>query len=169
MDLMMMGADHRTTQSTNMNAVSSRSHGVFMLMLNSKDTTTGSQKMSKLMMVDLAGSEKVAKTGAQGSALEEAKKINQSLSALGNVMNSLTEGGGHIPYRDSVLTKLLSDSLGGNCKTVLLIAASESSYSVEETVNTMRFGERAKKIKNTAKINAEKTIAEYKREAIAMK
>jgi len=169
MDLMMMGADSRTTQSTNMNAVSSRSHGVFMLMLNSKDTETGSQKMSKLMMVDLAGSEKVSKTGAQGSALEEAKKINQSLSALGNVMNSLTEGGNHIPYRDSVLTKLLSDSLGGNCKTVLLIAASESSYSVEETVNTMRFGERAKKIKNTAKINAEKTIAEYKREAITMK
>merc|ERR1719412_588532 len=163
-----MGTSYRTAQSTNMNAVSSRSHGVFMLKLISKDTTSGSTKMSKLLMVDLAGSEKVAKTGAKGSVLEEAKKINQSLSALGNVMNALTEGSKHIPYRDSVLTKLLADSLGGNCKTVLLIAASESSYSCEETCSTLRFGERAKKIKNTAKVNSEKTVAEYKREVIGL-
>merc|ERR1719419_1135871 len=125
-------------------------------------------KTSKLLMVDLAGSEKVGKTEASGSALEEAKKINQSLSALGNVMNALTEGAKHIPYRDSVLTKLLSDSLGGNCKTCLLIACSCSSYSAEETISTMRFGVRAKKIKNTAKVNAEKTVAEYKKEVIGL-
>jgi len=168
MKLMIMGADARTVQSTRMNAVSSRSHAVFMLKLESKHTETGSMKASKLLMVDLAGSEKVAKTEASGSALEEAKKINQSLSALGNVMNALTEGSKHIPYRDSVLTKLLSDSLGGNCKTCLLIAASCSSYSAEETISTMRFGVRAKKIKNTAKVNAEKTVAEYKKEVIGL-
>jgi len=168
MNLMILGGDNRTVQGTRMNAVSSRSHAVFMLKLISKHTETGSTKLSKLMMVDLAGSEKVGKTEASGSALEEAKKINQSLSALGNVMNALTEGTKHIPYRDSVLTKLLSDSLGGNCKTCLLIAASCSSYSAEETVSTMRFGVRAKKIKNTAKVNAEKTVAEYKKEVIAL-
>jgi len=168
MNLMIIGGDNRTVQGTRMNAVSSRSHAVFMLKLISKHTETGSTKMSKLLMVDLAGSEKVGKTAASGSALEEAKKINQSLSALGNVMNSLTEGAKHIPYRDSVLTKLLSDSLGGNCKTCLLIACSCSSYSAEETVSTMRFGVRAKKIKNTAKVNAEKTVAEYKKEVIGL-
>jgi len=168
MNLMILGGDNRTVQGTRMNAVSSRSHAVFMLKLISKHTETGSTKLSKLMMVDLAGSEKVGKTEASGSALEEAKKINQSLSALGNVMNALTEGTKHIPYRDSVLTKLLSDSLGGNCKTCLLIAASCSSYSAEETVSTMRFGVRAKKIKNTAKVNAEKTVAEYKKDVLAL-
>jgi len=168
MNLMVMGAKNRTVQSTNMNQVSSRSHGVFMLKLINKDTTNGSTKFSKLLMVDLAGSEKVAKTGAVGNLLEEAKKINQSLSALGNVMNALTEGASHIPYRNSVLTKLLADSLGGNCKTCLMVAASESSYSVDETISTMRFGERAKKIKNRAKINAEKTIAEYKKEVMML-
>jgi len=168
MNLMIIGGDNRTVQGTRMNAVSSRSHAVFMLKLISKHTETGSTKMSKLLMVDLAGSEKVGKTEASGSALEEAKKINQSLSALGNVMNSLTEGAKHIPYRDSVLTKLLSDSLGGNCKTCLLIACSCSSYSAEETISTMRFGVRAKKIKNTAKVNAEKTVAEYKKEVIGL-
>jgi len=168
MKLMIIGGDNRTVQGTRMNAVSSRSHAVFMLKLISKHTETGSTKMSKLLMVDLAGSEKVGKTEASGSALEEAKKINQSLSALGNVMNALTEGAKHIPYRDSVLTKLLSDSLGGNCKTCLLIACSCSSYSAEETISTMRFGVRAKKIKNKAKVNAEKTVAEYKKEVIGL-
>jgi len=79
------------------------------------------------MMVDLAGSEKVAKSGAKGQLLEEAKKINKSLSALGNVMNALSSRKGHVAYRDSVLTRLLSDSLGGNCKTTLLIACSPAT------------------------------------------
>ena len=157
------GSGNRTVSGTNMNAVSSRSHGVFMLKLEQKHVETGSTKKSKLMMVDLAGSEKVGKTGATGQLLEEAKKINQSLSALGNVMKCLSEGKAHVSYRDSVLTRLLSDSLGGNCKTTLLIAVSCSSYNALETISTCRFGTRAKKIKCKAKINAEKTAAEYKK------
>lgn len=166
-NLMQLGARNRTVNSTNMNAVSSRSHGVFLIKLIVKDTNTGATKMSKLMMVDLAGSEKVRKTGATGALLEEAKKINQSLSCLGSVMNALSEGQPFVPYRDSVLTRLLSDSLGGNCKTTLLICASPSNWNMEESISTLRFGTRAKKVKNKAKINAEKTAAEYKKELAA--
>jgi len=166
-NLMALGAANRTVNSTNMNAVSSRSHGVFMVKVVTKDTNTGSTKMAKLMMVDLAGSEKVRKTGATGALLEEAKKINQSLSCLGSVMNALSEGQPFVPYRDSVLTRLLSDSLGGNCKTTLMVCASPSNWNQEETISTMRFGTRAKKVKNKAKVNAEKTAAEYKRELAA--
>jgi len=162
MDLMTVGAGNRTVSSTQMNAVSSRSHGVFMLKLTQQNVATGSKKIAKLKMVDLAGAEKVAKTGASGVLLEQAKKINQSLSALGNVMNALSTGKPFVPYRDSVLTRLLSDSLGGNCKTTLLVAVSPTDFNVEETITTLRFGTRAKKIKNKAKVNAEKTVAEYK-------
>jgi len=169
LNLMSLGARNRTVNATNMNAVSSRSHGVFSLKLISKDTNTGSTKMAKLMMVDLAGSEKIRKTNASGQSLEEAKKINQSLSCLGSVMNALSEGSSFVPYRDSVLTRILSDSLGGNCKTTLLICASCSSWNAEETISTLRFGTRAKKVKNKAKVNAEKTALEYKRELQAAK
>merc|ERR1712083_568340 len=164
MDIMTKGSGNRTTGNTKQNATSSRSHGVFMLKLTAQNVKNGSKKISKLMMIDLAGSEKVSKTGAAGTLLKEAQKINQSLSALGNVMAQLSSGKPHISYRDSVLTRLLSDSLGGNCKTTLLIAASPSSFNVDETITTLRFGARAKKIKNKAKINAEKTVAEYKLE-----
>lgn len=169
MDLMQMGSKSRTVNATKMNATSSRSHGVFMLKLTQTNTVSGTKKVSKLMMIDLAGSEKVAKTGAKGTLLKEAQKINQSLSALGNVMAQLSAGKPHISYRDSVLTRLLSDSLGGNCKTTLLIAASPSSFNCDETITTCRFGVRAKKIKNKAKINAEKTVAEYKIEVAQLK
>ena len=169
MDLMTMGSGARTVNATKMNATSSRSHGVFMLKLTQTNTTSGTKKVSKLMMIDLAGSEKVAKTGAKGQLLKEAQKINQSLSALGNVMAQLSSGKPHISYRDSVLTRLLSDSLGGNCKTTLLIAVSPSSFNADETITTCRFGVRAKKIKNKAKINAEKTVAEYKIEVAQLK
>ena len=107
-----MGAAHRAQAATLMNAESSRSHSVFILTLGQIDRNTGSKKGSKLTLVDLAGSEKIAKTGATGSTLDEAKHINKSLSALGNVINALTSNGAHIPYRDSKLTRLLSDSLG---------------------------------------------------------
>jgi len=166
-NLMQLGSRNRTVNSTNMNAVSSRSHGVFLIKLIIKDTNTGSTRMSKLMTVDLAGSEKVRKTGATGALLEEAKKINQSLSCLGSVMNALSEGQPFVPYRDSVLTRLLSDSLGGNCKTTLIICASPSNWNMDESISTLRFGTRAKKVKNKAKINAEKTCSEYKRELAA--
>lgn len=114
-------------------------------------------------MVDLAGSEKVGKTGAAGQTLKEAQHINKSLSALGNVIYALTENKGHIPYRDSKLTRLLSDALGGNAKTCLIVTASAMSYNIEETISTLRFGQRAKTIKNKAVINSERSVAEYKK------
>lgn len=104
--------------------------------------------------MDLAGSEKVGKTQAEGKRLDEAKKINKSLSALGNVINALTDGKlSHIPYRDSKLTRLLSEALGGNSKTYLIVTCSPSSYNDLETLTALRFGHRAKTIKNAAKIN----------------
>lgn len=128
-------------------------------------SSIGSKKGAKLTLVDLAGSEKVGKTGAEGATLKEAQHINKSLSALGNVINALTstEGSAHIPYRDSKLTYLLSDSLGGNSKTCLIITGSPSLFNVEETLSTIRFGNRAKNIKNKPKVNQEKSVAEYQR------
>merc|ERR1719403_686728 len=113
-------------------------------------------------MVDLAGSEKVKKTEAKGQRLEEAKGINQSLSTLGRVIQGLTTGKGHISYRDSKLTRLLSDSLGGNSKTCILVTCSPCEYNVEETISTLRFGVNCKKVKNKPKVNRERSIAEYK-------
>lgn len=112
-------------------------------------------------MVDLAGSEKIGKTGASGQTLDEAKKINKSLSSLGNVINALTDGkSSHIPYRDSKLTRILQESLGGNARTTLIITCSPSPYNEAETISTLRFGVRAKSIKNKPKINRELTVAE---------
>lgn len=132
-----------------MNAQSSRSHAIFMLTIHQKDRKDLTVKTGKLFLVDLAGSEMVGKTGAQGTRLEEAKTINKSLSALGNVIKALTDGKlSHVPYRDSKLTRLLSDSLGGGARTALIIACSPSTYNAPETVSTLRFGQRAKQIKN---------------------
>ena len=106
-------------------------------------------------MVDLAGSERVSVTGATGQRLEESKKINQSLSCLGNVISALTDSKGrpHIPYRDSKLTRLLEDSLGGNCKTTMIAMISPAYDAYSESLSTLKFATRAKKIKNRAKIN----------------
>ena len=109
------------------------------------------------------GSEKVKKTEAKGAPLEEAKNINQSLSALGNVINALTKAAAHVPYRDSVLTRLLSDGLGGNSKTLLIIAASPALFNAEETLSTLRFGRRAKEVKNRVAVNEELSIEQYRR------
>ncbi|CAD2215252.1 Kinesin motor domain containing protein, putative [Angomonas deanei] len=117
-------------------------------------------KMGKLFLVDLAGSEKVGKTNASGMRLEEAKLINKSLTTLGLVINSLTDNSPHVPYRDSVLTKILKDSLGGNSKTSLVICCSPSMYNAAETLSTLRFGARAKNIRNAAVVNKELTVAE---------
>lgn len=162
---LQIGQRSRATAATNMNLESSRSHSVFVITISQKDTVTGTQKSGVLYLVDLAGSEKVGKTGASGQTLEEAKKINKSLSALGMVINSLTDGkSSHIPYRDSKLTRILQESLGGNSRTTLIINCSPSSYNDAETVSTLRFGMRAKNIKNKAKINAELSPAELKRQ-----
>jgi kinesin family protein 5 len=113
--------------------------------------------------VDLAGSEKVKKTGATGQTLEEAKKINKSLSALGNVINALTSSEKHIPYRDSKLTRLLQDSIGGNSKTTLIVNCSPSKCNIGETISTLRFGVRAKCIKNHIRVNQELPPTELKK------
>ncbi|KAF4579009.1 hypothetical protein EYR36_000818 [Pleurotus pulmonarius] len=128
-----------------------------------RNTESGTMKTGNLYLVDLAGSEKVGKTGASGQTLEEAKKINKSLSALGMVINALTDGKAkHIPYRDSKLTRILQESLGGNSRTTLIINCSPSSYNEAETLSTLRFGIRAKSIKNSARVNAELSPAELK-------
>jgi kinesin family member 5 len=146
-----------------MNAESSRSHSIFVLTVSQKNVNTGSIRSGQLFLVDLAGSEKVGKTGATGQTLEEAKKINKSLSALGNVINSLTDGTSrHIPYRDSKLTRILQESLGGNSRTTLIINCSPNSFNDAETLSTLRFGVRAKTIKNKARMNVELSPAELK-------
>ncbi|KAI4721350.1 kinesin-domain-containing protein [Aureobasidium sp. EXF-10727] len=157
------GGMSRAVAATNMNQESSRSHSIFVITVGQKNVETGSVKSGQLFLVDLAGSEKVGKTGASGQTLEEAKKINKSLSALGMVINALTDGkSSHVPYRDSKLTRILQESLGGNSRTTLIINCSPSSYNDAETVSTLRFGMRAKSIKNKAKVNQELSPAELK-------
>ncbi|KAI5803293.1 kinesin heavy chain [Peziza echinospora] len=162
-EVMRRGGAARSIAATNMNQESSRSHSIFLISISQKNVETGSAKNGHLYLVDLAGSEKVGKTGASGQTLEEAKKINKSLSALGMVINSLTDGKStHVPYRDSKLTRILQESLGGNSRTTLIINCSPSSYNDAETLSTLRFGMRAKAIKNKAKVNAELSPAELK-------
>lgn len=162
-EIMRQGGAARAVSSTNMNAESSRSHSIFLITIIQRNTETGAQKTGNLYLVDLAGSEKVGKTGASGQTLEEAKKINKSLSALGMVINALTDGKTkYVPYRDSKLTRILQESLGGNSRTTLIINCSPSSYNEAETISTLRFGIRAKSIKNTARVNAELSPMELK-------
>ncbi|KAJ3185366.1 hypothetical protein HDU85_001416 [Gaertneriomyces sp. JEL0708] len=162
-EALRVGQKNRMVASTKMNAESSRSHSVFLLTITQKNLTDGTQKAGKLYLVDLAGSERLGKTGAVGQTLEEAKKINLSLSALGNVINALTDNKStHIPYRDSKLTRILQESLGGNSRTTLIINASPSSFNEDETLSTLRFGMRAKTIKNKARMNVELSPAELK-------
>ena len=164
-EVMRRGSAARATAATNMNQESSRSHSIFVITITQKNVETGSAKSGQLFLVDLAGSEKVGKTGASGQTLEEAKKINKSLSALGMVINSLTDGKStHIPYRDSKLTRILQESLGGNSRTTLIINCSPSSFNDVETISTLRFGVRAKAIKNKAKINTELSPLELKQQ-----
>ncbi|KAF8136371.1 kinesin heavy chain, partial [Boletus edulis] len=162
-EIMRQGSAARVVTSTNMNAESSRSHSIFLITIQQRNTETGAQKTGNLYLVDLAGSEKVGKTGASGQTLEEAKKINKSLSALGMVINALTDSKAkHIPYRDSKLTRILQESLGGNSRTTLIINCSPSAYNEAETLSTLRFGIRAKSIKNTARVNQELSPLELK-------
>jgi len=161
-DAIRVGNVNRTTAATEMNAHSSRSHLVFILTVEQKNLTDRTVKSGKLYLVDLAGSEKIAKTKVQGVGLDEAKGINKSLSALGNVIMALTEGKPHIPYRDSKLTRMLQESLGGNAKTALIITCSPSVYNEAETISTLRFGQRAKLIQNKAHVNEEKSAEELK-------
>merc|ERR1719295_1953664 len=140
-----------------MNEHSSRSHAIFTVMIECSDKGPDGQqrvKMGKLNLVDLAGSERQSKTGATGQRLKEATKINLSLSTLGNVISSLVDGKStHVPYRNSKLTRLLQDSLGGNAKTLMIANCGPANYNYEETISTLRYASRAKSIKNKAKVN----------------
>ena len=159
-----LGANNRVQAATNMNEHSSRSHSIFILTINQTNKKEGFSKIGKLYLVDLAGSEKISKSGATGFTLKEAEKINLSLTTLGRVIYNLTDGKSqHVPYRESKLTRVLQESLGGNSKTCLIITCSPSIYNESETLSTLRFGERAKKIKNKPKINKEVTVAELQK------
>ena len=161
--IMKRGWNNRSVGSTLMNADSSRSHSIFSIHLERSDFELGNKlqkdrkakiRVAKLNLIDLAGSERQGKTGASGIRLKEASKINLSLSALGNVISALVDGkSSHIPFRDSKLTRLLQDSLGGNTKTIMLACLSPADNNAEETLSTLRYANRAKSIKNKPKIN----------------
>ena len=156
--LLEQGTSFRETSSTLMNSVSSRSHAIFIInveqMISSEENITIT-KVGKLNLVDLAGSERIRITGAKGKQLEESKRINKSLSALGNVINALTDSKGshYIPYRDSKLTRLLADSLGGNCKTTMITTISPCHDHFSESLSSLLFAKRAKNIKNKPIVN----------------
>ncbi|GFH17065.1 kinesin-like protein [Haematococcus lacustris] len=175
--LMERGQALRTTGATKLNEVSSRSHAVCIVIVEKctaglegggaagwprapaagKDAgASHSIKVGKLNLVDLAGSERVHVTGAVGKRLEESKRINASLSALGNVISALTDRRGeraHIPYRDSKLTRILEDSLGGNCRTTMICTIAPSLEAYQESLSSLKFANRAKSIKNEAHVN----------------
>ncbi|XP_045467038.1 osmotic avoidance abnormal protein 3-like isoform X2 [Harmonia axyridis] len=151
-----IGSKNRMIGATLMNQNSSRSHSIFTISIEqiSVQNNNESIRKGKLNLVDLAGSERQAKTGATGDRLKEATKINLSLSALGNVISALVDGKAkHIPYRDSKLTRLLQDSLGGNTRTLMIACIGPSSKDYMETLSTLRYANRAKNIYNKPKVN----------------
>ena len=148
MRAMRQGNKNRTSGATNMNEHSSRSHAIFQIVIEMAEHQSKSVKVGKLNLVDLAGSERQSKTGATGERFKEATKINKALSSLGNVIYALAENSAHIPYRDSKLTRLLQDSLGGNSKTIMIANVGPANVNYEETIITLRYAYRAKSIKN---------------------
>nr|CDJ98396.1 Kinesin domain containing protein [Haemonchus contortus] len=171
-ELMDKGFNNRHVGATLMNKDSSRSHSIFTVYVEGM-MENGSIRTGKLNLVDLAGSERQSKTGATGDRFKEATKINLSLSALGNVISALVDGKSkHIPYRDSKLTRLLQDSLGGNTKTIMIACISPSDNNYDETLSTLRYANRAKNIKNKPKINEDPKDAllrEYQEEIERLK
>ena len=155
--LLAEGGRNRATGATSMNATSSRSHAVFTLSLELR--VDGKSFTPKMHFVDLAGSERAKRTGASGERLQEGIQINKGLLALGNVINALCENQHHVPYRDSKLTRLLQDSLGGNSRTVMLACVSPSDADLEETLNTLKYASRARFIKNKAVVVQDPTQA----------
>ncbi|XP_043842527.1 kinesin-like protein KIF11 isoform X2 [Dromiciops gliroides] len=170
------GAAKRTTAATLMNAYSSRSHSVFSVTIHMKETTVDGEelvKIGKLNLVDLAGSENIGRSGAVDRRAREAGNINQSLLTLGRVITSLVERAPHIPYRESKLTRILQDSLGGRTKTSIIATISPASVNLEETLSTLEYAHRAKNIMNKPEVNQKLTkkalIKEYTEEIERLK
>eukprot|EP00347_Sterkiella_histriomuscorum_P009215 403342083 len=156
-EVMHIGQKNRSVRETMMNAASSRSHSLFTITVERSEVGADGQphiRVGKLNMVDLAGSERLSKTGAVGDGAKEAAKINLSLSTLCHVISALTDPKAtYIPYRESKLTRLLQDSLGGNTKTVMIANVGPADYNYDETLNTLRYASRAKNIQNKPRIN----------------
>ncbi|XP_031412499.1 kinesin-like protein KIF1B isoform X6 [Meleagris gallopavo] len=181
-DLMDAGNKARTVAATNMNETSSRSHAVFTIVFTQKkhdaETDLSTEKVSKISLVDLAGSERADSTGAKGTRLKEGANINKSLTTLGKVISALAEvvikkkKTDFIPYRDSVLTWLLRENLGGNSRTAMVAALSPADINYDETLSTLRYADRAKQIKCNAVINEDpnaKLVRELKEEVTRLK
>merc|ERR1719388_577368 len=155
--VMQAGQRNRSVASTLMNNESSRSHSIFTIIIECCEVGVDGAdhiRVGKMNLVDLAGSERQSKTGASGDTLKEATKINMSLIALGNVISALVDSKTNfIPYRDSKLTRLLQDSLGGNTKTVMCACIGPVDYNYDESLSTLRYAYRAKSIKNKPRIN----------------
>merc|ERR1719387_1662754 len=175
------GTENRSVGSTLMNATSSRAHTVLTIEFKQVSDAAGAtgMKVSLINLVDLAGSEKAGQTGATGDRLKEGCSINNSLSALGNVIERLADratgklkAGAIIPYRDSKLTRLLQNALGGSSKTVMICAVSPASSNHDETLSTLRYADRAKRIKNAAAVNEDpqdKLIRQLREENMKLK
>ncbi|RVD87033.1 uncharacterized protein DFL_005282 [Arthrobotrys flagrans] len=169
MDMIVMGNENRTMSPTEANATSSRSHAVLQINVVQKNKTAGLSEnlfSATLSIIDLAGSERASVTKNRGERLLEGANINRSLLALGNCINALCDPSkkNHIPYRDSKLTRLLKFSLGGNCKTVMIVCVSPSSQHYDETHNTLKYADRAKKIKTKVSrnmINVNRHVSQY--------
>merc|ERR1719201_2522581 len=155
---MAMAVKRRKVAETQMNKMSSRSHTIFTLQIHVKDAQEGDVvRIGKLNLVDLAGSECIGRSGAEKMRAKEAGMINQSLLTLGRVITALVDHTGHIPYRDSKLTRLLQDTLGGPTKTCIVATVSPSSLNIEETLSTLDYAHRAKNIQNTPQVNQKVT------------
>ncbi|CAI4230874.1 unnamed protein product [Auanema sp. JU1783] len=170
-DILKRGAEKRTVASTLMNIASSRSHSIFSISVVIRENTESGEelvKTGKLNLVDLAGSENIGRSGAEGKRMKEAGNINQSLLTLGRVITALTSSGPHVPYRESKLTRLLQDSLGGSTITAIIATMSPSASNYEESISTLEYAMRAKSIKNhpecNQKVSRKTLLKEYNNE-----
>ena len=158
-NLLFLGDTNRAVSETTMNAHSSRSHCIFTISVETRPHGSTTVRRSKLHLVDLAGSERVGKSGASGTTLTEALNINSSLHFLEMVIMALHEkqkkSGKHVPYRNSMLTSVLRDSLGGNCKTVMVATVHPAAVHTDESISTCKFAQRVAMVKNDVSINEE--------------